>query len=90
MPLAPKENFGIFILFFYYYYFLVIELVKNLGLQGLGWTNSPYKPKQMLAWFGQFGAGFYSVYLVVDKVIVTTKHNDDEYYISKLVVRSLW
>ena len=36
-----------------------------------------------------WSAGFYSVYLVVDKVIVTTKHNDDEYYISKLVVRSL-
>ena len=52
--------------------------MNNLGFQGLGRTNSPYKPKRMLAWFGQFGIGFYSVYLVVGKVIVTTKYNDDE------------
>ena len=29
----------------------------------------------------QFGARFYQAYLVIEKVIVTIKHNDDKQYV---------
>merc|ERR1740131_91039 len=64
------------------------DLVKNLGtiaksgtsdfLTKLGESSST---QEMTDLIGQFGVGFYSAFLVADRVIVTSKHNDDDQHI---------
>ena len=60
------------------------DLVKNLGTIAKSGTTSfieAISKGNALNLIGQFGVGFYSTYLVSNKVVVTSKHADDNQHV---------
>jgi len=71
------------------------QLIQDLGVLAKSGTSDFLETAmkggdESMGLIGQFGVGFYSVYLVSDKVTVVSKHNDDDQHVWESTANSVF